>query len=433
MKKLLIIVLFLNSWTLLAIEKNFEIKKVSLELPVSASQDIALNMKNTKLRLETWGESKIAVEATLRVNGKINEKRQEFLNDWEARVRADVESFGSTIEITSPIESAANTVKKTFLGLLVYYSEGNVDKAFEATYVIKVPSGNGLRIKGSYEDVQLLGDIDDLELELYSADLLAGNLKKAELELKYGQAEIKRIQKGDVTLYEYELESNQLDELKLNAKYSELQVEQIGTMEMDAYETKLYCNTLKSAVGEMKYGQFNTMEKAESVDLTTYEVDCEFGEVTTVIMQSKYGKIKADMIGSLRLQSSYEDEFEIERLGNLSSFESKYGEYRVGVLKNSFELKGYEDDVQIRALATASAQVQIGGKYIETVLGTGGLPITLDIIAQYGNLNFDESQMKIERYVKDGSKKEVKAKTKGAEGNRASVKVAGYEMDVTVN
>lgn len=432
MKNITITILLVSTLASFAKGKVVESRTANVTVPIEENQKLTLNMKNTELKVEAWDKNEVAIEATVRLHNTMTDKRARFLDNWQSYVERAVSSSSYGVKVSSALEETKEINKKTFLGMVVSVSV-NVDKAYDIIYHIKVPAENALEIEGSYEDVSLIGDFKKLELDLYSADFDADNLIDANLELKYGSASIKTIKEANITLYENELEAQQIGSLDLKTKYSEIEIGKIGALELDSYESDFVFDVTSGIEGIIKYGKLEVVTRIKSMDVELYEVDLKLGEVEEVKMRSKYSSLIANAIGTLELESSYEDEFEIDLLGSLESRESKYGDYTIDRLTDSFELEGYEDDVRIDAVERTASDIKLGGKYIETTIELEDVPVFLEINTTYGDFSYDESAMETTKIIKEGSKKQITAKTKGIGETGLKIEVTGYEMDLDLD
>jgi len=433
MRRVIITILLVNTLFLQAKEKEVETRTATVTVPFDRNDKLTLNMKNTEVRLETWDRDEVYIEATVRLNGSVTNKRAEFLDNWQEIVESGVSSSSFGVKVNSALETTKEVNKKTFLGMVVSMTI-TTDNSYDITYSIKAPGKAGLKIDGSYKDVSLVGYFNRLEMDLYSADFKADSLLMADLELKYGNARISKISKAEITLYENELEAEEITSLELSTKYSEVEIKKlIELVNLDSYETDFVIGYTKGLEGIIKYGELELTEGSKKVDLELYEVDLELGEIEEIKMRSKYSNLKADRIENLILESSYEDEFEVQVLGSMESTETKYGVYDIRELTGSFKLEGYEDNISIYAISSNASEISLSGKYVETEINVADNPIVLDIYTTYGDISFDESKFEVSRMITESSKKEIKAKSKATGENGLKIMITGYEMDLDID
>ena len=235
MKQVILTTLLFSALSLSAEDRKAETRTATMTVPIGKNERLTLNVKNTALRLEAWDKNEVSIEATVKMSSSVTESRAEFLDNWQSIVESGVSSSSFGVRVSSALEATKEVNKRTFLGMVVSTSI-TTDKAYDITYKIKAPAGSPLKIDGSYKDVLLVGDFEELELSLYSANFQADNLIDAELGLKYGNATIQTIKEADITLYENGLEVEQIGFLDLGVKYSEVEIERLGSLKLDSYE-----------------------------------------------------------------------------------------------------------------------------------------------------------------------------------------------------
>ena len=133
------------------------------------------------------------------------------------------------------------------------------------------------------------------------------------------------------------------------------------------------------------------------------------------------------------LDQSYEDEFTINKLGDFKSKDSKYGNYEIDVLTGSFELSAYEDDLEIEEVTSSVSQIELTGKYINASLGVSDQAFNLKTNVKYGTIEYDEMDVEVKRYIKDGDQLEAEVLSKKSSLNPIQIIVQGYELDVEIN
>ncbi|MEO9871216.1 hypothetical protein [Ekhidna sp.] len=428
MKKLILIALAYSISLSLIASNEGETRTTTVKREIASSDVIVIEAKNTELAIETWNKSEVEIEATVRFDGKLTDKMQDFLNDFETRVRENISSSEGEFKIDSDLD-LPNKIQIGSKSVGINISFG--DDELKIIYRIKAPGTNKYVISNSYEDVRLVGSFDNMELKQYSGELEAEKIDQAKLNLKYGSATIKEIGIGDIELYEQELNISDINKLTLNAKYSDLELERVNEIDAISYETDFQVSTIETLTGNYKYGEINIGRKLDQSELVLYEMEIEAEEIGSLRLEnSKYSKIFIDKIGSLVFDQSYEDEVEIGVLGSFQSLESKYGNHSIDLLEGKLELNAYENDIEIDRLASTVTEVTIDGKYIESSIGIGDISYILKTNIKYGELDYDESAMDVRRYIKESDRLEVEAHSKNMSGNPVKISIKGYEVDV---
>lgn len=430
MKKLILIALACSLGTLLYAKNDGETRTATVKVDITSSDLINIQAKYTELIVEEWSKNEVEVEATVRYDGKMTNKIQEFLDEFEQRVKNNVTKGGGELKIDTNLD-LPNKIQIGGKHVGINISFG--DDELKVIYKIKAPGTNQYIISNSYEDVRLSGSFDNVEFTQYSGDLEAGSIKSAKMNLKYGSATIENLGTATMEIYEQELNSRSIGELDINAKYSDLELRNVGKMKAVSYESDIQIGTIKELKGNFKYGEITITEKLDASELTLYEVDIEAEEVGTLRLEnSKYSEFDIDKMSSITFEQSYEDQTNIGTLGSFKSLSSKYGNHSIELLQGSFQLNAYEDEVEVDRLGTAVTEITIDGKYIDTVIGAGGVPFILLTNIKYGKVDYDEAQVDVKRYIKDNDQIEVEVHSKSKSSKTTRISVKGYEVDVRI-
>lgn len=435
MKKTLLILLAFNVCFQITANdpKDGETRTASASYEVSANDVINLQAKHTDVVVEAWDKNEVFVEATLRFDGKITDRVQEFLDSFEEEVLSNIsENPGELLIKTNLDEPKKFQLGISLLGIQVEFKEDEL----KLEYKLKVPASNELRIKNSYRDLKLFGDFRKVEIDQYSGDLEAESIDDADFTLKYGTAKLGSIKIARMELYEQKLRVNTIEELEIETKYSELNIKKLGKTEIESYETDFEIGILSMLEGNLKYGKLEISESFDEGELTTYEFDIEAKSIGRLTLKnSKYGKFEAESIESLKLIESYEDDFYLESLETLIVEESKYVNYNIGKLIGSIELvQGYEGSVDIDLLGKSVSSIEITGKYIDTSIQTNGVAYKLLANTKYGNMNIDKTSMNVTRYIKDGDQLEIEASSNSTNSaNPILISINGYEMNLKLD
>jgi hypothetical protein len=432
MKKLILIALACSLSAGLFANKDGETRTATVKVGVSASDIIDIKAKYTELTVETWSKNEVEIIASIRFDGKMTDKVQKFLDEFEENVKNNISNSAGKLSIDTNLDEPNKVqIGGKHVGIIVSYG----DKELKVSYKIKAPGTNKYTIASSYEDVRLVGSYDKIEFTQYSGDLAAGKIKSAKMNLKYGSATIESIESATMEIYEQKLNSRSIGNLEINTKYSDLDFRNVGTMEATSYESDIQIGTIKELKGNFKYGEININDKLENAKLTFYEMDMEGEEIGTLRLEnSKYSNFDFEKVGSLVFDQSYEDETEINTLDTFKSLNSKYGNHSIGLLNGSLELNAYEDEVDIEKLSSTATLISIDGKYIDSSIGISDASFLLKANVKYGSISYDESKVNVRRYIKDDDKLEVEVQSKsGKERKPINIIVNGYEVDVNLN
>lgn len=406
-----------------------ETKTATVSYKVNSNDEIDIRAKYTDLKVEAWNKDEVLIEATIRFDGKMTDKMQSFLDNFEEEVTSNIdEQAGKLLIKTNLDEPNKFQIGSKTVGIIIGFSEDEL----RLEYSIKVPSRNRLSIENSYRNVQLTGDFREVKIDQYSGELTTGNLEKAELRLKYGKATLGSLGEAEMELYEQEISAKEMASGLINCKYSDLEIQVLGVVEINGYETEYELETISSLTGNMKYGNLEIAEKADELKLTAYEIDVDANRLTnTSLVEMKYGKFEANSVGKLDIEKVYEVDFEIEQLTTATVEEAKYGDFNVDQLNGDLLLKQtYEIDTDIESISSNTSLIRIEGKYGNISLGLKNQNYTCSIDGKYGSINLDRDDDRIKKYIKDGDQIEVEVTNGSGSGLRVEVK--GYELDVKV-
>ncbi|MCP4458332.1 MAG: hypothetical protein GY816_09975 [Cytophagales bacterium] len=428
-KQILLITAIFSAAVLFADDKIGETRTAKHTVSISGTTEIRILGKYTYLQIETWDKNEVSIEASVIFNGKMVDRVQKFLDEFEQNVKEGVTKNGNELEINTRLKEPNRVqIGSKNVGVHIGYS----DKELNIEYIIKVPTSNKLIIKGAYEDIDMSGTYDDVEITQYSADLTAEKFNKAKLNLKYGDAEIDYIMQGEMETYEQEVEIEEIEFLNLNTKYSDLNLDQVQKLTVLGYETDFSINDIQLLKGNLKYGTMEIESKLAQGTLTLYEFDIDAQAIGNLTFEnSKYCDFEIDKANEIRFIESYEDELNIRYLNTLIT-KSKYGEYEIEQLGNKLELNGYEDNVTINDVMDKASRLDMDGKYLKLDINLTGTSYSLATDLKYGKVNYNESEVDVRKYIKENStlKIELNSKSGGEDGFQMNIR--GYEVDVNL-
>ncbi|MEQ9467010.1 MAG: hypothetical protein RLN88_06325 [Ekhidna sp.] len=432
MKKLILIALACSFTTVLqASDKDGETRTASVKVSVSSSDLINIQAKYTELTVESWDKNEVEIEATVRFDGKITDKVQKFLDEFDQHVKDNIIKSSTELKIDTRLDEPNKIqIGSRNVGIILSYG----DDELKISYKIKAPGNNKYVIANSYEDMRLIGTFDQVELSQYSGELEAGTIRKANMNLKYGSATIQSIGTAKMEIYEQKLNVGTIDELTINTKYSDLDLKSCGNLEFVSYESDIQIGTAEQLSGDLKYGEIEITNELSEAEMTLYEVDIEAKEIGKIRLEnSKYCSFDIDKVGNILFDQSYEDETELGLVHTFKSLNSKYGNHKIGRLAGSLDLAAYEDEIEIEEIGASATSINIDGKYIDSIIDTDDRSFVLLTDIKYGKVEYDESGVDIKRYIKADDRLEVEAHSKIKTTTPVKITVKGYEVDVRLN
>jgi len=362
----------------------------------------------------------------------MTDKVEQSLNNFEQHVKDNVTNTAGELLINTNLETPNKfQIGPSSIGIVIGFSEDEL----KLDYKIKAPATNKFIITNSYRDLRLVGQFKEVEISQYSGDLVADYLDRAILNMKYGRASLKGVEKATIDIYEQKLSIEKLGETNMEAKYSDLRFMEARKIIANAYESDFYLGTLQYLSGSYKYGEIEIAERLkEGSELEFYEMELEGKNIDKLqFKSSKYSKLTADNIDYLSYILSYEDDTQIEMLGQLISGNSKYGKHSIKTLQNKLDLNSYEDDIEVEVVSNSVNEISINGKYIDAKLGLTNTSFVINGNVKYGKIDYDETNIEIKKYIKDGDQLEIEAFSKNKKENPLLINIQGYEVKVELN
>ena len=429
-KMLVLGLLLISTASQLMANTTQQTREAKVNIPVNPGMEIAMIASSTDVFISSWDKNEVALVAKILYKGKENERMTEFLENFEEEVQDGIEQSSGYLKISADLD-VPNKVQigSKHVGVIVSFDKDEL----ALTYELKVPSGNALYVKNSYEKLMVDGNYSNkVKINHYSGDFRGGNFTDLELELKYGHATIKECKTASMELYEQELEVNTLRQARIDAKYSTIEVITGGQLDVEGYESELALSSLDILEGELKYSEVEVETNLEEMTLSSiYESKIAIKEIARIrIGESKYSKIRVNAVRTLELPSSYEDELMIGFLGS-ATLDAKYLKMEIDKLGRDLKVNAYEGEIRINELSEGSESIFYDGKYNNFILKDINHNLVIDADIQYGDIDFDESLIKRTIYIKEDSKLQMKAQTNNQEGIQTKIILRGYEMDAT--
>lgn len=426
----ILMILSLSNHTMVFASTTQDGREANLTLPINSDAEIAIVGSSTKITVTTWDKNEVSVKARILFKGKPNDKMMEFLDNFEAEVRKGIEQSAGYLKVDTRLELPNKVqIGSRNVGVVVSFDKDEL----ELSYDIKVPASNALYVKDSYERLTVTGNYSNkVQIEHYSGDLVAGDFQSLQLELKYGHARINSCVKLRMEIYEEEIEINEIGNADIVAKYSTLESAKANDINIEGYESELRIARMDMISGELKYSELVVESAIEELQLmSSYESKIFVKEIQKLrIDESKYSKIKAEAIRILELPASYEDELMIGFIGSVD-MDAKYLKMDIETLGRSMKVSAYEGEIRLAKLGEASESIFLDGKYNDFTLRDSNHNLMIDADIQYGDIDYNESTMNRNIYIKESSKLQMKASTKMQEGMQTKIILRGYEVNAT--
>jgi hypothetical protein len=405
-----------------------ETKTARATYSVSNTDRIEIEGKNVLFQIATGPAGRVALEASIVFKGRETDKIREFLDNFEEEVQSRISQGGGRLSIDADLDEPFKVQMGKRGGTRVGYSE----EELKITYTLIVPAANNLSVKNSYRDILLTGNYTGaVSVGLYSANFRGQAFNSLDLELKFGKAEIERIEKSVMKLYEEKIAVREIGELELESKFSRMEVNVLGSVVLDSYESKLDFLEMGELRGTAKFGRINSEGAMSSIELDCYEVDMEFGDIGMMkLPKSKFSNVKAGKIENLVLPDSYEDSFVVQELGGLEA-NAKFSDFEIERFSGSARIEGYETDTEIRGVSSGARLIMVDGKFNKLYLNARNIPFQLKGDLTFGDIDYPEESVQLKVYIKENNKLQIEIVSKS--GNPAlSIDLRGYETKAEI-
>jgi hypothetical protein len=415
-------------------KKNVITKHFNNEFDYKEGSTINISNRYGDINIKSWDKNKIHVKATVSVKSPDKNSIEEFFNNFELTPEYQNED----LYIKQPIVSQNHT------GILFVqinrtkFKNGKKIKRifrFSVDYEITVPKQCNLKVENKYNDIYL-GDIDGiLSVDLYEADLKAGNIQGFfDLTLKYGNAEVKSINNSTIDIYESNIGIGTANVVKLKSKYSELKFNKINALDLDSYEDELYVESdMTKFKGKLLYGNAH-FKNINDCDINLYETDITGGVFEKFKYEGKYAGIEILGTDSMEIFNSYEDNFKIHEAGAIFG-KGKYVEFEIRKLTKSMIFNNYGGFVDIHSVGSGPLELGFKSKYTDyTVVLNSKKSYKFDTNCEYVEFDFPKENFEANLFISDDDKLKIEGVLNSkSEKNGSKIKFECYEGDINIS
>ena len=279
------------------------------------------------------GSVSLEVEITVRADKLADAKTVVEHFDIEQR------QSGSALEL----QTKFNTKTWTQNGNLITIKFEDGDKArsvrdISISYNLYVPDLDVLKLSNKYNDINLHEDVKAREahFKAYDANIQAGNIEgNVKVEIKYGEGEFTSVNDADIYLYDSKLELEVADNVELQTKYSDFEIGNCTSLNLTSYDDN---GTITKVEGNLvisdKYGEYQ-VGSVGSADISIYDGEVRLDEAKSWVGKSKYSELKIGNVETIELDYSFDDDIEINSVGDFLCDGSKYSAIDIRTLKHT--------------------------------------------------------------------------------------------------
>ena len=276
----ILIILFLSSVSLKAVEKERIVKK-----SYKVSDNTELKIKNSfgDVNVESYNGDEIFIEVKIWAKGSSEKKVDRFINSIEI----DFDESSDEIEVETSSISNNGKVKK-----------------FKIDYIIKMPKGNDLSIDLSFGNVNMGSHKGVVKLEVSHGNIKAEDIIniKNDIELQFGNASINKYSSGKIELQHSNLDINSVLDLRLDSEFSNTKIKEVarsvdaevshGSLNLQSVNSKFEYIKIESEFSKidstmdestpynLEYkGSFTSIDKPSNLEVTNRDKDYTSEEI----------------------------------------------------------------------------------------------------------------------------------------------------------
>jgi hypothetical protein len=377
----------------------------------------------------------------IRAAGNDADELKQFLNEFELKSseaadnKIDIKTsdFIESWNQTKVIGVMRSTIKlrngKTFDGIT----------KFDMRLELYVPKLRYATLENKYDGIRVEeGTTNILIVKLYDGELnVAGTYEKLNLEMKYSEGIAGDFNTSEMELYDSDLRIGDGNILNMKSKYSEVQIGSLQELTLDSYDDNYEISgILGSARITDKYSEFTLRKIGGEMEFNFYDSEVEFtGDANVVtISESKYTEFDFLDVETLRINRSYDDKFEMNKVGTVEIGESKYTEYEIATLLKRLTINSHDDEVDVRYVDPGFEAFTFEGKYTDVELPIPtSVKYEIDAYAKYGEIDFPENQLEAGILKEKNSEITVQGKLKGAGPDAPKVTINAHDCNIDLN
>lgn len=431
-------IFLLACFALVAFKSNYEKRKVfTKEFDVNASSIVDIKHERGNQNIEYYDGNKAIVEVELVVSGDNEQDVETVISKYSI----DVNKSGNNVSVNSTTNIKSQIHNSNWFGSkhVVRFKDGSEIRTkidmIKATMTLKIPKVERLELSNKYNDINT-GDLPfDLKVNLFSGAINTGNLDgDFELDMKYGKGRLGNLKNVELDLFDSNLTFQNVGKVDLKDKYSELDFQDAGSVEMDIFDADIsFGNIAGDFEIDEKYSEIEAGVVSGNGNWDLFDSKVRIESIGNLEVRSKYSDFDIGKTGDLRIES-FDDNFDIEYANSIESRYSKYSEYDIDELNTTLAfLDSFDDDIDIRKV-TNFGGIELEGKYSELLIPIpASVKYVLDAELKYGEIEYPESNFDMQTDRKDHSTREIYGKIKGADDSSPKVKIDVYNTKVRLN
>jgi len=414
--------------------KNTEIRKFNSEYDYKDGSTVNVSNRYGEIEIKTWDKNKVKVEVNVMVKSSDEKNINEFFNNFDITPEYE----GNDLIIRQPVV-AQNRFGIIFIPIRrTKFRNGKKIKGIRklsVDYTVTVPMSCNLLVKNKYNDIHIGDFAGKLSVNLYDADLKAGNIQgDFDLILKYGNAKVKSTNNSTIEIYESDIDLLAADKVKIESKYSDIKFNKVNTLSINSYEDEIVImGDMNKFRGKLRYGDVSLMNINEC-DLDLYETDITGGVFDKFKYEGKYTSIEIQGADSMDIFSTYEDKFKITEAGAIFGM-GKYAEFEIRKLTKSMKFNNYEGFINVFSAGNNPLDLNFKSKYTDyNIVLNSKLSYNFDVKCKYGDFDFPKEKFEKTIHVSDDDELKLQGVfNKTSDAAKSKVSFDCYEADVNIS
>lgn len=427
MKSINLLLCLALSWSLFGqVDKT---KTLNQDYPVVQDQRLYISHRGGEVRLIPSSDGKIHILGTIRVKASDEANARIVLDNMD--IRASQSGNQINIESDRNIKNWITVLNKS----TITFESGDKAKDIrdiDMTLEVRIPDNIALiDVKNKYDPITISQTVrGQLRIEQYDSEV---NVETCTgpftLNMKYGKASLGELSDVSMEIYDTDLTYRSARNLSGSLKYSKLTGGDLNQIALDTYDSEFKFGAVpgKSSVTD-KYSNYE-MGNVGELKFDGYECNLTLGDAKSISGKSKYGEFHFKSVGSIELESSYEDEFTATRVGRLK-VNSKYGEYTLDALGSELVFpESYEDEITIGRIEQLT-KLELNAKYLELTSKQTGGDFSVSVDAKYTEVELP-SRTTVRIRDKENSNLKLEAVVGSSSAGKAVINC--YECDIKLN
>lgn len=407
-----------------------EYKSKTISKTMAAKPNIYVLHKYGPLQVEASQDGKVHFEAVLTFEANNESEANAVFEHFDIRVG----EAGNEIVLETNFD--VKNWNESFGTISIRFNDGskvkNISK-LKINMVVKIPEIEYLKLKNKYDKIKILNSIDhDLEVELYEGQLDTKNVNgKLTLALKYSKAEVGNFDQAQLELYECTVSLGNGKKVSINSKYSKWTLGSVLSLIVDAYEGTGEAGIIKGNLElKSKYYRFKATS-FETANISMYEGCFTAEQGKSISGENKYGCINITEIGKMDLESCYETDVNVSKMGSLSIKDGKYSSFKIDKLNGGIKASTYEGSIKVGMVGEGFSGIDFESKYTNLeVVFPSSVKYRLEGELQYVDFDYPEDRFDKRIYIEKNEKITVSGRISGATDSSPLIRLKSYEGNI---